>query len=98
MSDQEEQEDELLALSSIFDEGVFKTYKDGELNEGELLAFPDLPDQFTVKIIKTKKGSLVYSVSTSLFSLPIEYSNQHVNIILSMPGTSIFMHTATTQS
>lgn len=58
MTDQEEQEDELLALSSIFDEDVFKMYKEEGLNGGELLASPVLPDQFSVKNLKSKKGMI----------------------------------------
>lgn len=58
MTDQEEQEDELLALSSIYD-SVFKIFKEGGLNGGELLASPMLPDQFCIKIMKNKKGKLM---------------------------------------
>lgn len=55
MTDQEEQDDELLALSSIYD-NVLKVVKEGELNGGELLASPVLPEDFSIKIVKAKKG------------------------------------------
>ncbi|XP_052795649.1 E3 ubiquitin-protein ligase RNF14-like [Mya arenaria] len=56
MTDQEEQEDELLALSSIY-ENILKVHKEGELNGGELLALPVLPDDFCVKVVRKRKGS-----------------------------------------
>lgn len=56
MSDQEEQEDELLALTSIYD-NILKVTKEGDLNGGELLACPVLPDDFCVKVIKNKQES-----------------------------------------
>ncbi|XP_052279931.1 E3 ubiquitin-protein ligase RNF14-like [Dreissena polymorpha] len=56
MSDKEEQEDELLALTSIYD-NVLKVHKEGELNGGELLALPVLPNDFKIKVVKIKKDS-----------------------------------------
>lgn len=65
MSDQEDQEDELLALSSIYDNDseVFKMYKEDGLNGGEILAFPVLPNHFSVKILKNKKGTNVNNLT-----------------------------------
>ena len=54
MSDQEEQEDELLALSSIYDE-ILKVIKEDNLNGGEILACPHLPDDFQVLFNKTSQ-------------------------------------------
>jgi len=56
MTDQEEQEDEILALCSIFD-NILKVSKEGSLNAGELLVHPVLPDDFAVKVLKRKKGT-----------------------------------------
>ena len=52
MSDQEEQEDELLALSSIYDE-ILKVIKEDGLNGGEISAKPQLPDDFQVLFNRT---------------------------------------------
>ena len=60
MSDQEEQDDELLALTSIYD-NVLKVIKEGDLNGGELSACSVLPENFCVKVIKNQKGSLLNS-------------------------------------
>ncbi|XP_045203208.2 E3 ubiquitin-protein ligase RNF14-like [Mercenaria mercenaria] len=65
MSDQEEQDDELLALTSIYD-NVLKVTKEGELNGGELSASPVLPDDFCVKILKNQKGSSGETSETEL--------------------------------
>ena len=54
MSDQEEQEDELLALSSIYDE-ILKVIKEENLNGGEISASPHLPDDFQVLFHKTSE-------------------------------------------
>ena len=60
MTDAEEQEDELVALNSIY-ENVIRVTKEGDLNGGELLACPVLPDDFIVKIVKhSVKGMISY--------------------------------------
>jgi hypothetical protein len=56
MTDQEEQDDELLALTSIYD-NILKVIKEGDLNGGELSASPILPVNFFVKIVKNQKGN-----------------------------------------
>ena len=52
MSDQEEQEDELLALSSIYDE-ILKVIKEDGFNGGEISAKPQLPEDFQVLFNRT---------------------------------------------
>ncbi|KAL4230632.1 E3 ubiquitin-protein ligase rnf14 [Mactra antiquata] len=68
MTDLEEQEDELLALSSIYD-NILKVTKEGHLNGGELLASPVLPDDFKLKILKPKKESNCETLDTELHSI-----------------------------
>lgn len=54
MSDQEDQEDELLALSSIYDE-ILKVIKEDGLNGGEISAKSQLPEDFQVLFKKTSQ-------------------------------------------
>ncbi|KAJ8318640.1 hypothetical protein KUTeg_003731, partial [Tegillarca granosa] len=50
MTDKEQQEDELLALSSIYDENVLTITKDEEEPGGQFLACLHLPENFTLKV------------------------------------------------
>ncbi|KAL3878211.1 hypothetical protein ACJMK2_030579 [Sinanodonta woodiana] len=58
MTDQEEQEDELLALTSIYDEEILTLAKEGDGRGGQLLVYPHLPDHFIIKSVvkETKKN------------------------------------------
>lgn len=52
MTDKEEQDDELLALSHIFDESVFTSTpaEEGEDAGGQFLWNPQLPDDFHIQL------------------------------------------------
>ena len=61
MSDKEAQEDELLALASIYDNEVFSTTLDSDgvtIAGGQFSAHLDLPQPFHVILEKSKKGKL----------------------------------------
>ncbi len=49
MDDAEAQEDELLALASIYDVDVFSTDKEGERPGGQFSACLDLPQPFVIR-------------------------------------------------
>ena len=53
MTDYEFQQDELLALASIYDENIFEATSDG--TEGRFCAHLDLPNPF---LIKTTSGGI----------------------------------------
>ncbi len=48
--DKEAQEDELLALASIYDENIFESSQDGATVGGRFNAHLDLPEPITVKM------------------------------------------------
>lgn len=55
MDDDEEQANELLALTSIYDKEVFTASKNSGLNEGIVLVDVEIPHPFEV-VVKEKEG------------------------------------------
>ena len=53
--DKEEQENELLALTSIYDESVISVSEDSEETGGQFLACLHLPENFRVAVIQDTK-------------------------------------------
>lgn len=49
MTDKEQQEDELLALTSIYDENVLSVSEDSEEPGGQFLVSLHIPENFSVK-------------------------------------------------
>ncbi|KAK6173372.1 hypothetical protein SNE40_016838 [Patella caerulea] len=58
MDDQEEQDDELLALESIYDETVLSTIKDTDDKGGQFTACPHLPEKFYIQSEPLNKGNV----------------------------------------
>ena len=60
-SDREAQEDELLALESIYDSQIFVATTEGEIPGGQFVAHLDLPSSFFVKVATNETGILSFS-------------------------------------
>ena len=55
-SDSEAQEDELLALESIYDTQIFVSTTEGDRSGGQFVAHLDLPHSFHVKVTTNDTG------------------------------------------
>ena len=60
-SDREAQEDELLALESIYDSQIFVATTEGEIPGGQFVAHLDLSSSFFVKVATNETGILAFS-------------------------------------
>ena len=55
MTDKEQQEEELLALTSIYDEKVISVSEDGEAPGGQFLVSLHIPENFKIKNVNKGK-------------------------------------------
>ena len=58
--DREAQEDELLALESIYDSQIFVATTEGEIPGGQFVAHLDLPSSFFVKVATNETGICIF--------------------------------------
>ncbi len=76
-SDSEAQEDEVLALESIYDSQIFVASSDGERTGGQFVAHLDLPAAFSVKVSASQTGYGLFTPATNWNSSRIEQTNWH---------------------
>ena len=80
--DSEAQEDELLALESIYDSQIFVATTEGEIPGGQFVAHLDLPPSFFVKVTTNETGICVFldffiSVIKRRFAITAKGTNVH---------------------
>lgn len=72
MSDKESQDDELLALASIYEDDVFSSTQDaGESPGGQFAAHLDLPQPFQVQF--ETSGKIIYMFSSKLKTIQVYF-------------------------